>query len=52
LSGARGPGERRRRRPARHGRLGGAWKDSVLVERLLGDAAAATDGRGGAESPG
>ena len=24
----------------RHGRLDGAWKDCVLVERLLGDAAA------------
>jgi phosphinothricin acetyltransferase len=23
----------------RHGRLDGAWKDCVLVERLLGDAA-------------
>ena len=24
----------------RHGRLDGEWKDCVLVERLLGDAAA------------
>jgi L-amino acid N-acyltransferase YncA len=28
----------------RHGRLDGEWKDCVLVERLLGDAAAAGDG--------
>ena len=28
----------------RHGLLDGAWKDCVLVERLLGDAAAAGDG--------
>lgn len=32
----------------RHGRLGGVWRDCVLVERLLGDAA--DDGRGGAGS--
>ena len=35
----------------RHGRLDGEWKDCVLVERLLGDAAAA-DGRGDAGSDG
>ncbi len=29
----------------RHGRLDGEWKDCVLVERLLGDAAAAAPGR-------
>ena len=28
----------------RHGRLDGEWKDCVLVERLLGEAAAAGDG--------
>src|SRR3954451_21485905 len=28
----------------RHGRLDGEWKDCVLVERLLGDAAAAAGG--------
>jgi hypothetical protein len=25
--------------PRRHGRLDGEWKDAVLVERVLGDAA-------------
>jgi L-amino acid N-acyltransferase YncA len=30
----------------RHGRLDGEWKDCVLVERLLGDAAAAAQPRG------
>ncbi|MEP7106118.1 MAG: GNAT family N-acetyltransferase, partial [Chloroflexota bacterium] len=27
---------------ARHGRLDGEWRDCVIVERLLGEAAAAT----------
>ena len=31
----------------RHGRLDGAWRDCVLVERLLGDAATARPPSGG-----
>ena len=35
----------------RHGRLDGVWRDVVILERLLGEAATATDGGAPAGSP-
>jgi phosphinothricin acetyltransferase len=35
----------------RHGKLDGEWRDMVLVERLIGEAAEAATRRGGASTP-